>query len=64
MDIFERLAKKDKQIILTISRGQGQDLEVDIYCKGGLELSKTDMMMLKNVNILEMLDKEDYKIKN
>ena len=64
MDIFERLAKKDKQIILTISRGQGQDLELDIYSKGGLELSKTDIMMLKNVNILEMLDKDDYKIKN
>ena len=60
MDILEKLTKKDKQIILTISRGQGQDLELDIYTKGGLTLSKTDIMMLKNINAFEMLDREDY----
>jgi hypothetical protein len=60
MDILETLLKKDKQIIVCISRGQGQDLELDIYAKGGLTLSKTDIMMLKNINAFEMLDKEDY----
>ncbi|MHB8281300.1 MAG: hypothetical protein ACYDDE_00680 [bacterium] len=60
MDILETLVKKDKQIILTISRGAGQDLELDIYTKGGLTISKTDKMMLKNINVLEMIDKEDY----
>lgn len=60
MDILEKLIKKDKQIILTISRGQGQDLELDIYTKGGLTITKTDKMMLKNINVFEMLDREDY----
>ncbi|RZV39881.1 MAG: hypothetical protein EVJ48_02870 [Candidatus Acidulodesulfobacterium acidiphilum] len=60
MDILEKLVKKDKQIILTISRGQGQDLELDIYTKGGLTITKTDEMMLKNINVFEMLDREDY----
>ncbi len=60
MDILEKLVKKDKQIILTISRGQGQDLELDIYIKGGLTITKTDEMMLKNINVFEMLDREDY----
>ena len=60
MDILEKLVKKDKQIIVCISRGQGQDLELDIYAKGELTLSKTDITMLKNINAFEMLDKEDY----
>ena len=60
MDILEKLVKKDKQIILVVSRGKEQDLEIDIYTKGGLKISKTDEMMLKNINVFEMIDKEDY----
>ena len=60
MDILEKLVKKDKQIILVVSRGKEQDLEIDIYTKGGLTITNTDEMMLKNINIFEMLDKEDY----
>ena len=60
MDILEKLAKKDKSIIVVISRGKDLDLELDIYTKGGLKISKTDEMMLKNINVFEMLDKEDY----
>ena len=60
MDILEKIIKKDQQIIVVISRGQGKDLELDIYTKGGLTITNTDKMMLKNINIFEMLDKEDY----
>lgn len=60
MTILEKLVKKDKQIIVTISRGQSKDLELDIYTKGGLTLTTTDVMMLKNINVFELIDKEDY----
>ena len=60
MNILETLIKKDNQIIVCISRGQAQDLVLDIYTKGGLTITKTDKMMLKNMNVFELLDREDY----
>ena len=63
MEILETLIKKkDKQIILCISKGQGQDLELDVYTKGELILTKIDLMMLKNITIFEMLEKDDFKL--
>ena len=62
MDILllEKLAQKDKQIIVCISRGQAQDLVLDVYSKNGLTLTKTDEMMLKNITALDLLDRDDY----
>lgn len=47
---------KEKEIILIFSRGTKEDLVIDVFTKGNFTLSNTDKAMLKNMNLLEVLD--------
>ena len=56
----EIIEKKESQIIIVFSRGTMQDLVLDIFFKKELTLSDSDKMMLRNLNLLEIInDKEE-----